>query len=167
MDNTLRMLEVPDEDLENGDISSFQRIFGSISDRPNDAKILRGNVAIVFPKYDHDPRPNYIIEEIRSFIQSLDSALPFFLYFLWPEPKGGQMVFWLACLSQPISRKLFGIKRGYGLNSREVAPLLVVRIKAVEAFCEKIIDDSTPVIQKLLRSVPKEVSTLTGIRVSR
>jgi len=59
--------------------------------------------------------------------------------------------------------KRFWIKSGYGLDPTEVAPLLEGRIQAIEDFCEKIVDDCTPVIQGLLRSVPRKVSSLIEI----
>ncbi|MBI3477345.1 MAG: hypothetical protein HY010_16555 [Acidobacteria bacterium] len=74
--NAFRMLDVPGNDIRKANVSNLVRIFRRVAQQPEDAKQLRGESFISFKSYDTDPRPNWAIPQVRSFIQTLDKSLP-------------------------------------------------------------------------------------------
>ena len=154
----LRVIQIQDEDLEQGDISNLKRIFGRIVRVPKKAKLLRGNVAITFPKYDDDPREIYLLDDVRRYVQLLDAEFPYFLYFLDLAPELGQTFLWTTCLLPVTHIEQHENKVLIGLDPVALVILLVDRIRAIEMFCEQILDDSTLIIEDILKTQSEEVA---------
>jgi hypothetical protein len=87
-DSTLRVLGVTGEDLRARDLSNIQRIFNELEAGPH-ARRLRGRIYVTFPSVDSDPRPNYLIPEVRAFLSALHAARPHFFYYLPPGRSAG------------------------------------------------------------------------------
>ncbi len=149
--NAIRMLEVADDDIKRINVSNFVRLFGGIAQRPEDAKQLRSKIIISFRSYDSDPRPNWAIAEIRSFIRALDKGVPFFPYFLVGDPALEYILFYLLCLV-PFKDVASG--------SYSPADLLSVSIRKtadVTGFCKEIKDDPERATEPILLNLPAQV----------
>jgi hypothetical protein len=154
----LRVIQVQDEDLEQGDISNLKRVFERIVRVPKHAKLLRGNVAITFPKYDNDPKAIYLLDDVRRYIQLVDAEFPYFLYFLELAPELEQTFLWTTCLLPVTHVEQHENKVLIGLDSVALVILLVERIHAIEMFCEQILDESTSIIDSILKVQSEEVA---------
>lgn len=153
-DNARPILSIESEN----DIIEFKRVFGQIATIPKYAKLLCGKVTLAFPKYDKDPRESFQIDEIRRFIQLLDREFLYFFYFLDLDPRINQVFLWVACLLPSTSIEQHDKQVGIAIEPMTLALLLVKRIQAIEAFCEQILDDSTPIIEGLLKTQPELVA---------
>jgi hypothetical protein len=154
----LRVIQIQDEDLDQGDISNLKRVFGQIVNVPKKAKFLRGNVAITFPKYDNDPRALYLLDDVRRYIQLIDAEFPYFLYFLELAPELEQTFLWTTCLLPVTYVEQRENEVLIGLDPVDLVILLVDRIRAIEIFCEQILDDSTSIIEDILKMQSEEVA---------
>jgi hypothetical protein len=64
---------------------------------------------------------------------------------------------WIACLLPLAQVEKQGDKVAFSYNPEELVLLLVERIQAINAFCEKISDDSTSIIESILTVQPEQV----------
>jgi hypothetical protein len=154
------LLEIYDPRLDSKDFAGIAHIFDQMA-IPKRAKRLRTNTAVAFMSYEDDPREDFIIDEIRRFVQALDQKFPYVLYCLIPE----QIFFWIACLLplSPVHRQESQI--GIEIEAEPLAELLVNRIVAIEALCERILDDERPIIEKILKEMPAPVTALTLLKL--
>jgi hypothetical protein len=162
----INMLAVPDEFLAFCDVSRFTTIFEAAISVPKDAKLLRGKSVLTFPKYDHDPTPNFLIPEIRAYVQRLDAALPYFLYFLDPRPELGTAFFWVACIQDPGKLRHLGEKTSIELESN-TEDILVNRLFAIQRLCDAILDNFDSVAADLLRAFPRGFAESVWARLRR
>jgi hypothetical protein len=147
----IRMLEVPDEDIRRTNVSNFIRLFGNIAQRPENAKELRGKIVISFTSYDSDPRPNWAIPQIRSFIQALDKAVPYYPYFLVSDPAVAYVLFYLLCLIP------FGDLERRSYSPADLLAAALRKTADVTAFCKEIGDDAERATQSILLNLPVEM----------
>lgn len=150
--DAIRVLNIAERDVQGRNVADLVRVFGNISEAPEDAKQLRGKVILGFPSYDGDARPNWAIPEIRGFVQALDNALAYFPYFLVGDPVLSHLLFYLLCLV-PFP----------DLESRVYAAtdlLDAAKRKAgdVTRFCERIGDDAERATEPILLNLPAPIS---------
>ena len=91
-------MDILPEDVVRCNVDHIVRLFGEIGQLPEKAKALRGLVFLGFPSFENDPRPNWLIPEIRQYIQKLDSKIPHFCYFLTSEVPAGFLRAYMYCL---------------------------------------------------------------------
>lgn len=161
MDNSVRIIQVIDEDLERGNIATFKRLFNEISSVPSHAKLLKGNILITFPKYDEDPREYFEIDEIRTFVQRLDAEFAYFMYFLQIDSVICAHISWITCLLQYTRKDTGGKQWTIEIDPLQFAILLADRILSIKKFCEDILDDEMPIINSILQSTPREIAEST------
>jgi tetratricopeptide (TPR) repeat protein len=145
--DAIRMLETSDEDVAEGSAKHVIRLLTDLADRPDQAKQLRGKIVLAFSTYDSDPRPNYLIPEIRRFIRSADEGLPHLPYFLLGDPAAGHLEFYLLCLIEPRTPE-------GGLLAIDLMEVIERKIAEVTRFCHRIGDDAERATEPLLLNVP-------------
>lgn len=92
-----RYVEISNAQLVATDVSEVQSLFGSALSLQS-AREMCGSVSLQFPGLKHDPRPLETITPVRSFIQALDKAIPYFPVFLHPDPILGEVLSYVLCL---------------------------------------------------------------------
>jgi hypothetical protein len=153
--DAIRILEVPNEDIHQANVSNFVRVFAEIAQNPHNAKQLRGKIVVGFAIYDSDPRPNWAIPEIRAFIQALDREFPHFSYFLFGDPATEHLLFYLLCLT-PLD---VGAD-GPGYHADNLLYVAAERMEKVASFCERIGDEQELATNPILLNLPVEVLRL-------
>lgn len=147
--DTIRIVETLPEDLEAGNTQHVVRVFGQISQRPGDARQLRGRVFLGFPSYDDDPRPNWRIPAIRTFVRRLHDQLPHFPYFLIPDVALEAPLVYMLCLVDVREDGAF------------VPAALIQTVERVEGdvreFCDRIADDPESVVNGLYLTLPAQL----------
>jgi hypothetical protein len=147
----MRALDIPHDDVVSTNVSNVVRVFAEIAGRPEDAKKVRGAIFLAFSSYDPDPRPNWLIPEIRAFIQKVDSALPYFAYFLVGDPALGLVLMYLLCLI-PVDTET-------GQYSAEDLLTTMHRKAAdVASFCARIGDNADRATDSLLLNLPASLA---------
>lgn len=153
-ENAIRSIEFTKEDIESCNTVHFVNLFQEISQTPWKSKELKGKVVLGFSVYNDDPRPNYGISEIRKFVQSIDSSLPYFPYFLFSEPAWSQILFYLQCLIEvdPTDSK-------YTFSPNELISVVRTKMIDINRFCEQIADDSDSIVEVMILGLPPEILT--------
>lgn len=88
----LLCLVVSRAEILSGDISTALSKLNSLLQTPEIAKAHMERVDIAFNGYDDDTRELNEIDEVRDFVQKLDSEFPFWLFFLSKHMPGLQCV---------------------------------------------------------------------------
>lgn len=145
----IRIVNTSAEDLATCNVEHVVRVFGEIGKLPGKAKALRGLVFLGYPSVETDPRPNWLIPEVRQFIRKLDSEMPHFCYFLTGDAPFGSLRAYMYCLLEV---------NADGSVQAGAFEALVRRLeKDVRAFCDKIADRPEPVIERIMMSLPARV----------
>jgi hypothetical protein len=110
------------------------------------------------PKYDNNPRAVCLFDDVRRFIQLIDAEFPYFLYFLELAPVFGQVFLWTTCLLPLTQVEEHEDKVIIGTDPIALVNLLIEKIRDIEIFCEKILDNSTNIIENVLRVQPADVA---------
>jgi len=107
--DTIRMLEVSEEDLRNCDTGNLERVFGGLERRgPAYVQQLRAKTVLLFPSLDSDERPNYLIPECRRYLRRLYDNKPHFMYYLVPDNRMGAIAMHLLALApMDVARALY------------------------------------------------------------
>jgi hypothetical protein len=157
MSQVYQELKISDEDIDAGNAADVIRVFNDAVAIPRTAKTLRGSIFFNFGRFDHDPRPNFVIPEIRRFTWLVDRAHPYFCYFLIEPPEMTQMYSWIMSLCSPIEpiTDTAVIKA----NPGELVDLIVTRLRAVRTLCDRILDDPSPTEEAVLNAMPKPIAT--------
>jgi hypothetical protein len=165
MNRIIRALVESDADLDAGDASETIELFHKVVTVPKHAKALRGCIVFQFGRFDSDPRPNFVIPEVRRYTQLIDEAHPYFCYFL-PEPKEMTQVYsWLMSLAspvEPIAPNATGVK----VNAGEYVDMIAERITAVRTLCNRIFDEPSVTEKAILDAVPKEAATAVAAKLA-
>jgi len=150
--DAIRVLNIAERDVQGRNVADLIRLFGNMSKAPEDAKQLRGKVVLGFASYDGDQRPNWAIPEIRGFVQALDSALPYFPYFLVGEPEVSHLLFYLFCLVpfQNLESRVYGATDLLDAAKRKVSD--------VTRFCQQIGDDAERATEPILLNLPAPIA---------
>lgn len=125
-----------------------------------------GSVFFEFGRFDKDPRPNHVIDEVRRYTQLIDQRYPYFLYFLPERPEFQQVYSWLASLATPTS-PIAANAKGISVDPAAFATLAVARIHAIRSFCERILDDPADTEEGILAALPKQIAAEVRALVSR
>ena len=152
MPKRLVKLEVSEQQVNNGDISLLVGVFTTM--KPKDAKLARGSFFLTFPQYDKDPREVWVIPEARLFMGALRDAIPYFPYFLVPDPRAAQIMFWLSCLAD-----LGGTDDAQVDVFGAMAEFTTAAV-AIKQFCGGILDDYQTVMQQISSGLPDEMRVL-------
>ena len=159
----VRILSIEDDDPQGGTVRNLIRIFSEIERQPSNARTLRGAAALSFPRYDDDPRPYFAVPGVRAFVAALDARFPYFLYYIMPEVRGGQIVSYVNSL---LPLELFDFLPGiwaYTGTEADLTDLLVPRMLAVQVFCEITGDDPDEVIGGILLSYPEPLASVISL----
>jgi hypothetical protein len=141
------------EDLEAGNVEHIVRVFTEVAQVPKHAKEVRSSVALEFPSYADDPRPDHTIPAIRQFIRALDAQMPYFLYFLVDNPAFRHMQFYLFCL---VDREN---ENEQTVSAQAFVDLLERKSKDIRQFCYRIADHPDDILEALLISLPSPMLT--------
>jgi hypothetical protein len=158
----LRVLTIENDDPQEGDVRNVIRVFGDLERQPSHARELRGLVSLSFPRYEDDPRPNFAIPEVRACNAALDAHLPYFLYYLIPLARAGQV---MSLMNSLLPMELFEFPPGrwlYTGTAEEVIGLLIPRVREVRRFCELTGDDPDEVMSTVLQSYPEWLTDEIG-----
>lgn len=105
-DRELLQLAVDPNDLEQCNVYSWTRLLslesleGSSPDHPATLRRMRGRCLLTFP-LDADPRAVWEIPEARAYVRALFEAMPYFPYYLHPDPAAGTFLLFFGCLADP------------------------------------------------------------------
>jgi len=131
----LRLCNVSEKELRLGDISRLDQYF---EDAESHASVSRlwCNCALYITCVDPDPRSNYLIPEIRHFIQALYKARPHVLYFFTLD--NGGMNFNLKSLlaEEFLDMSADGNSAEFGLSPRKFAAFAARHLKPAIDFAE-------------------------------
>jgi hypothetical protein len=165
MTREFRELRISDEDMDAGNAADVIRLFNDAISVPRNAKLLRGSIVFAFGRFDRDPRPNFVIPEVRGFTQLVDQAHPHFCYFLPEAPETTQIYSWLMSLAHPEEPILAGA-RGIKVNPGKFIELIIARIEAVRRLCTRILDDPTETEKAIQAAMPEPLVTLIRAQLS-
>jgi hypothetical protein len=127
------MLDIPDADVRAGDASHLLRALREAGDKTGQ---LRGRLAIGFSSFAGDPRPDWLIPEIRHYFEVVDRAVPHLPYFLAPQPGFGPMRIYLLSLV-PLQDPATG-----AVMPQDLVALAEEKVHTTRAFCEEIGEDA-------------------------
>ena len=153
MANQIRSLEVSAHVLNACDVGPIARSLLKAEQQKARLPELRGTVMIAFPSLDADPRPNYLIPEVRSFIQKLYVEVPHFLYYLNPEPALGAIGMHVMSLLPLTDLNIQGhsaAPKSYGL----LAQLMIEHLRPAALFATRIGDDASTLVSSYRSCVP-------------
>jgi hypothetical protein len=142
----IRIVNTSADDLARCSVEHVVRVFGQISQVPWQAKTLRGLVFLGFPSLETDPRPNWLVPEVRQFIRKLDSAMPHFCYFLTGEVPFGCLRIYVYCLLE--------VRQDGSIQPRAFVSLVQRLEQDVRGFCDRIADRPEPVIERIMMNLP-------------
>jgi hypothetical protein len=98
-------LEVSPDMLQHGDIYPIVSTFGVHSGPENHdlaaAASSCGRTFLTFPIPTADPRPVWTVPEVRSYIQSVNRAVPYLPIFFTPDPEHAMFQVWFGALADP------------------------------------------------------------------
>lgn len=156
MTSSIRALEMPESDLASCNVSRLVRSFAKLEEA-RDPRLtqLRGTAVILFPSVDADPRPNYLIPEVRAFIGKLYQELPHFLYYLAPDPALGAIGMHALCLL-PESDLTIANNSAVPRDYARLATLMADRLQAAAQFARRIGDDPAALVSSFRSCVPDE-----------
>ena len=152
----MRVLRINDTDPVNGDVTNLIGAFRTGEQHPANARQLKGLVALDFPGFAKDPRPDFLIPEIRACIEAIDVAFPYFLYYIVPRAQAGQVTIYTNSLLPLNAFKLLPGKWQYKGTTADVAFMLIPRMLAVQEFCRRTGDNDSEVIEGLLGNFPAD-----------
>jgi hypothetical protein len=145
----IRIVDTLPEDLTSCNVEHLVRVFGQISQQPGKAKELRGAVFLGFPSVESDPRPNWLIPEVRQFIRKLDSEMPHFSYFLLADVPLGFLRPYMYCL--------LDFQPDGNILPTAFMPLIRRLEKDIHVFCDKIADYPDPIIERIMINLPAQI----------
>lgn len=105
-DRELLQLAVDPGDLEQCNVYSWTRLLslesleGASPDHAANLRRMRGRCLVTFP-LDADPRSVWQIPEARAYVRALFEAMPYFPYYLHPDPAAGAFLLFFGCLADP------------------------------------------------------------------
>lgn len=156
MGKQIRSLEVSETLLKACDVGPIVRSFARAErEQPGRVPELRGTTLLMFPCLDSDVRANYLIPEVRSFIQELYRQLPHFFYYLHPEPALGAVGMHSLCLMAMSDLTIQGnsaMPKSYAL----LAQLMLERLKPAVAFARRIGDSPDEFVSSYRSCIPDE-----------
>lgn len=165
MSKAIRVLAISDADLDVGNAADPIRVFNQAVAVPKHARALRGCIVFEFARFDNDPRPNFIIPEVRRYTQLIDQAHPYFCYFL-PEPAATTQVYsWLMSLASPIE-PIAPNATGIIVDECDFLDLIMTRIAAVQSLCDRIFDDASITEKAIMDALPKNIAAAVAAKVS-
>lgn len=145
----IRIVNTSADDLARCNVEHVVRVFGEISQLPGKAKLLRGLVFLRFPSVETDPRPNWLIPEVRQFVRKVDSEMPHFCYFLTGDVPFGFLRAYMFCL--------LDLKPDGSVQPQAFDPLVRRLEKDVRGFCDRIADRPEPVIDRIMMNLPARI----------
>ena len=96
---------------------------------PENVRRFHRKVSMFIDGYDDDPRDLYAIDEVRSWVQLLDVAFPFWFYFLSLGPESSLR--WLPfCLC-----RFEQVQGGKMIDESELEPFVARRLWAMAQLC--------------------------------
>jgi hypothetical protein len=163
--SAIRVLRIGDCDPANRNVRDLIRVFHDVEADPENARQLQGIVALEIGRFGDDPRPDFLIPEVRECIRAIDAAFPHFLYYLVPNQKIGQVTIYTNSLFDLQDFNLIPGRWYYNGTLGDVMTILGPRLIAIMEFCERTGTDHWPVLEPLLENFPAEVSDI--IRAAR
>lgn len=145
----IRVVNTSAEDLARCNVEHVVRVFGEICQVPGKAKQLRGLVFLGFPSVETDPRPNWLIPEVRQFVRKLDSELPHFCYFLAGDAPFGFLRAYMFCL--------LAVDESNNIQLQAFEELVRRLERDLRSFCDRIADRPKPVIDRIMMSLPARI----------
>lgn len=150
---TIKYIKINTDYLERCDIRCLQ-VFKELYSFPNDAKKLKGTIALGFPKYDKQNVVWAALPDVRNFIKKLDNKYPFIPYFLMPQPEVKQLSYYLQCL---LPNQM--VKAANGTYQMEIQPrdflwLVYKKIETLIRFTDYLNDNSEEVLKDFLNGLP-------------
>lgn len=157
MSGKIRVLAISDKDLDAGNASVVIELFNKAVAVPKTAKELRGSIVFEFGRFDKDPRPNFVIPEVRRYTQLIDQAHPYFCYFLPEPPEMTQVYSWIMSLASPTEPIVAGAT-GVKVSPGEFVDMIAKRLGAIRSFCNRIYDDPSVTETAILDALPKSIA---------
>jgi hypothetical protein len=87
-------------EVESGDASGALEVLRTFAESADRARFFRRRVLFGISGYDNDPRGLFEIEEVRAFVNQLDSLFPHWLWFLSPRGRTLSLVAFCHCRIQ-------------------------------------------------------------------
>lgn len=135
--DTLILLPIDRQDVENGDISSVLMRLWMLSADRSSAMSAEGAVSLSFSGYDDDTRPLHAIPEVRAWFQKLHAAWPYWSFFAsrTDETIGIVMTLLLPGRSVP---GVFAGQHGWEFDIQGLKPLLLELFAAQNKLIERM-----------------------------
>lgn len=98
----LVIVQVERSDIERGDLEPVVGVLSTFVSNRDLVLSLQGKVEIVIHGYDDDPRALADIPEVREFLRRLDSAFPYWFWFLSTKGEGLKLMFLCLTFVSPL-----------------------------------------------------------------
>jgi hypothetical protein len=159
-DASLIQVRVDAVSLQRADVYGLIRRFSIDRAEPSELPKLstyRGKVLLSFPSIDKDPRVAWRIPEVRRYVAALAAAMPYFPYYLCPDPRAGAFVFYFGSLADLEA----GVgENGINLLHRSVLAALTNALVAIVGLCPRLGDDPSRACRDILQAAPEEVRSM-------
>lgn len=144
-------------DLAKGDVFPLVRLF-RVDEKRIDKDLtrgLRGKIIMTFP-VDDDPRPVWQIPSVRTHQQKLFAQVPYFPYYLDPNPPIGMFLTFFA----PLADLSAVNKDGVNLGDPSVVDKVVASMKAVARLAELVGESPAEVCRSILQAAPADFAAI-------
>lgn len=150
----LLLVDISGDEMRRLDIFPLQRAFaatGAGREDPQYRRSMRGRLALGFP-LENDPREVWMIPEARAYIARVFEAMPYFPYYLHPEPQIGAPRMFFACLAPP---EAF-VEGNVNIGHERVIETIISAIDAAVAVAPQLGDTPDGVREQILSLFPKD-----------
>jgi hypothetical protein len=143
------------DELMRGDIFPIQRLLSA--DVPGQSALdarraTRGLLMLGFP-LDNDPREVWQVPEARTFVSRLFESMPYFPFYLHPDPKLGTARVFFSCLADA---EAFVEGGGLNLMHRSVISAVVTTLVSVAQVAGQLGVSEDEAIDQVLSLFPEE-----------
>jgi hypothetical protein len=156
-DPGLRIIEIEGEEVENGDISNFARMFHDLERQSARVILLQGRVAFEFSSYAKDTRPDFLIPAISVFLRKIDAEFPHFLYYIVPESEFSQAMIYTMSLLPAEDFEIIPGSWIYHGKGEVFCELLAIRLRAVAQFSSRVGSNGDTIVSALLANFSEHV----------
>jgi hypothetical protein len=143
---------VPRNQVESCDVEPLLKILKMALKGEERVKEVRGKMELITDGYDDDPRHLSNIPEVRTYYGELDSAFPFWFWFLSKQGAALKVIFQSALTLVPKPEKIDFQGNAFLMDREEVMAFMVRHYNALDEMTERF-----SILEDHRREVGREV----------
>jgi len=156
-EDSITNITIDAESLGRQDVYGLVKFFAYGATEPRARGLLaarRGRFVLTFSAVDEDPRPAWRIPEVRAYVAAIARAMPYFPYYLFPDPRLRQWLLYVGSLADP---EAWIREFDLNLSQKSVLEATVDTLHQVAWLAEQLGDDPAEVCRDVLRALPDEM----------